>query len=87
MQLRHATVGPRCRPISHNTPPPCTIAASRCPNRWTDFRLLHQLDNLPNLLSLATTVEAIEALLPWNLKPILDARRRRQQPASQIDSP
>jgi len=48
---------------------------------------LHQLDNLPNLLSLATTVEAIEALLPWNLKPILDARRRRQQPASQIDSP
>jgi transposase IS66 family protein/transposase IS66-like protein len=38
-------------------------------------------------LPLATTVEAIEALLPWNLKPILDARRRRQEPASQIDSP
>ena len=32
-------------------------------------------------------VEAIEALLPWNLEPILDARRRRQEPASQIDSP
>ena len=28
-------------------------------------------------LPLATTVEAIEALLPWNLKPILDARRKR----------
>jgi transposase IS66-like protein/transposase IS66 family protein len=32
-------------------------------------------------LPLATTVEAIEALLPWNLKPILDARRKSQQSA------
>jgi hypothetical protein len=30
---------------------------------------------------------AIEALLPWNLKPILDARRKRQESASQIGSP
>lgn len=35
-------------------------------------------------LPLATTVEAIEALLPWNLKPILDARHKRQESASQI---
>jgi hypothetical protein len=34
-------------------------------------------------LPLATTVEAIEALLPWNLKPVLDARCNRQKPASQ----
>jgi hypothetical protein len=27
-------------------------------------------------LPAATTVEAIEALLPWNLTPILDARRK-----------
>jgi IS66 C-terminal element len=32
----------------------------------------------------ATTVEAIEALLPWNLRPILEARRKRQQGAPQI---
>jgi hypothetical protein len=38
-------------------------------------------------LPLATTVEAIEALLPWNLKPILDARRKRQEAASQIPAP
>jgi transposase len=38
-------------------------------------------------LPLATTVEAIEALLPWNLKPVLDAQRKRQEPASRIDPP
>jgi hypothetical protein len=38
-------------------------------------------------LPLATTVEAIEALLPWNLKPILDTRRKRQEAASQILAP
>jgi IS66 C-terminal element len=38
-------------------------------------------------LPLATTVEAIEALLPWSLKPILEARRKRQEAASQIDPP
>jgi len=27
-------------------------------------------------LPAATTVEAVEALLPWNLKPVLDARRK-----------
>jgi len=27
-------------------------------------------------LPLATTAEEIEALLPWNLKPILDSRKR-----------
>jgi hypothetical protein len=30
-------------------------------------------------LPAATTVEAIEALLPWNLKLILDARHKRSQ--------
>lgn len=33
-------------------------------------------------LPAATTVEAIEALLPWNLKPVLDARRKRQHAAT-----
>ena len=28
---------------------------------------------------LATTAEGVEALLPWNLKPLLDARRKRQE--------
>jgi hypothetical protein len=35
-------------------------------------------------LPLATTVEAIEALLPWNLRSVLDARRERQKTAPQI---
>jgi transposase len=35
-------------------------------------------------LPIATTVEAIEALLPWNLKPVLDERRKRQEAAQQI---
>jgi transposase len=38
-------------------------------------------------LPLATTVEAVEALLPWNLKPVLDARRKRQETALQLDAP
>ena len=37
-------------------------------------------------LPAATTVEAIEALLPWNLKPILDARKQPQA-APQLLSP
>src|ERR1700753_1260617 len=37
-------------------------------------------------LPAATTVEAIEALLPWNLKPILDARKQPQA-ATQPISP
>ncbi len=32
----------------------------------------------------ATTVEAIEALLPWNLGPVLHARRNRPADAPQI---
>jgi hypothetical protein len=34
-------------------------------------------------LPAATTVEGIEALLPWSLKPVLDAQRNRQKPVSQ----
>jgi hypothetical protein len=41
------------------------------------------LSELFEQLPAATTVEAIEALLPWNLKPVLDARRKRQQAVSQ----
>jgi len=29
-------------------------------------------------LPAATTLEAIEALLPWNLKAVLEARKRKQ---------
>jgi hypothetical protein len=35
-------------------------------------------------LHVATTVDAIEALLPWNLKPVLNARRKRPEAAPQI---
>jgi hypothetical protein len=35
-------------------------------------------------LPAATTVEAIQALLPWNLKSVLDARRRPQKASPQI---
>lgn len=35
--------------------------------------LSHLFEHLPS----ATTVEAIEALLPWNLKTVLDARRKQ----------
>ena len=27
---------------------------------------------------MATTIEALEALLPWNLKPVLEAQRKRR---------
>jgi IS66 C-terminal element len=39
------------------------------------------LSELFEQLPVATTLEAIEALLPWNLKPVLDARRKRQDAA------
>jgi transposase len=42
------------------------------------------LSELFEQLPTATTVEEIEALLPWNLKPVLDARRKRQEAAPQI---
>jgi hypothetical protein len=32
-------------------------------------------------LSMATTVEALEALLRWNVKPILEERRKRREAA------
>ena len=38
-------------------------------------------------LPAATTVEAIEALLPWNLKLILDARHQGPQTPTQLDAP
>ena len=42
------------------------------------------LSELFERLPAATTLEAVEALLPWNLKPVSDARRKQQQAASQI---
>jgi transposase len=44
------------------------------------------LSVLFELLPAATTLEAIEALLPWNLKPILDARRDPSRVAPQISA-
>jgi hypothetical protein len=32
-------------------------------------------------LPAATTAEALEALLPWNVKPILEERRKRREAA------
>ena len=54
----------------------------RCPS-WLDYALepFEYLSEVFEQLPLATTVEAIEALLPWNLKPVLDARRKRQESA------
>jgi transposase len=36
------------------------------------------LSELFEQLPAATTLEAIEALLPWNLKAVLEARKRKQ---------
>jgi transposase len=41
--------------------------------------LSEMFEQLPS----ATTVEAIEALLPWKLEPILEARRKRPQATPQ----
>ena len=42
-------------------------------NEVEPFEYLHYLfEHLPS----AATVEAVEALLPWNLKPFLDGQRR-----------
>jgi len=50
-------------------------------NEVEPFEYLNEVfEQLPT----ATTVEAIEALLPWNLKPVLDERRKRQEAAPQI---
>jgi hypothetical protein len=32
-------------------------------------------------LPMATTVDALEALLPWNVKPILEERRKHREAA------
>ena len=37
----------------------------------------HIFEHLP----MATTMEALEALLPWNVKPILEERRKRGEEA------
>jgi transposase len=52
--------------------------------RANEVEPFEYLSELFEQLPTATTVEAIEALLPWNLKAVLDARRKRQQAAPQI---
>jgi IS66 C-terminal element len=32
-------------------------------------------------LPMATTLDALEALLPWNVKPLLEERRKRRKAA------
>jgi transposase len=44
------------------------------------------LSLLFELLPAATTLAAIEALLPWNLKPVLDARRDPSRVAPQVSA-
>jgi hypothetical protein len=39
--------------------------------------LSYVFEHLPT----ATTVEALEALLPWNVKPLLQERRQRREAA------
>ena len=52
-----------------------TIKSKSVAGRSEPFEYLSEVfEQLPA----ATTLEAIEALLPWNLKPILDARKRPQ---------
>lgn len=55
--------------------------------RANEVEPFEYLSELFEQLPLATTLEAIEALLPWNLKPVLDARRQQQQTAPQIAVP
>jgi hypothetical protein len=52
--------------------------------RANEVEPFEYLSELFEQLPAATTVEAIEALLPWNLKPFLDTRRKRQETAPQI---
>jgi hypothetical protein len=37
----------------------------------------HIFEHLP----MATTLQALEALLPWNVKPILEERRKQREAA------
>ena len=39
------------------------------------------LNHLFEQLPVATTLEAIEALLPWNIEPVLEAQRKRLEAA------
>jgi hypothetical protein len=68
------------RPAGSNSPSRSESGSFARANGLDPFEYLSEVfEQLP----LATTVEAIEALLPWNLKPVLDARCNRQKPASQ----
>jgi transposase len=61
-----------------------SLVMSARANEVEPFEYLSEVfDQLPA----ATTLEAIDALVPWNLKPVLEARRKRQQAAPQIPTP
>jgi transposase len=51
--------------------------------RANDVEPFAYLSYLFERLPMVTTVEAVEALLPWNVKPILEERRKRQEAARQ----
>jgi hypothetical protein len=51
--------------------------------RANDVEPFAYLNYLFESLPTATSVEAIEALLPWNAKPALEKRRKRQLAALQ----
>jgi len=49
--------------------------------RANDVEPFEYLSYLFEHLPAATTIEAVEALLPWNVKPVLHAQRKRQEAA------
>jgi transposase len=58
-----------------------SLVMTACANGVEPFEYLSELfEQLPA----ATTLESIEALLPWNLKPALDTRRKRPEAVPQI---
>jgi hypothetical protein len=57
----------QCQPVltGHDVP-----RERRRPLEYFSYNFKH--------LPIATTIEALEALLPWNLKPVLEVQRKRR---------
>jgi IS66 C-terminal element len=49
--------------------------------RENDVDRFEYLSYIFEHLPTATTVDALEALLPWNVKPIVEERRKRREAA------
>jgi transposase len=64
----------------------CKVGAQASANRFSlamtcranDVDRFEYFSYIFEHLPMATTMEALEALLPWNLKPVLEAQRKRR---------